>query len=213
MTTISTPLTTNIAAPSPYATDLNQALHFSIRENHPVFYRVYYNKEGDKQPLGCGFGSSRFSDPQRPPRFATIYLAVDFETAFAETIVRRSRIGNPGVVREEQELNYWQVTRVTVKERLRVLALTDGDLVLAGLHPDITGADPHTPGQHLAGMAFDDERLDGVCYHSYLTHLACLAVFDRARHKLQATPHEAIMLPPWRRETLKLLKSYHVGLV
>ncbi|MGE0005193.1 MAG: RES domain-containing protein [Parvibaculaceae bacterium] len=54
------------------------------------WFRIYGRQHSD--PLGYGYGPSRFSDPQvmldPPARYAVVYLGSTIKVCFAETILR-----------------------------------------------------------------------------------------------------------------------------
>jgi hypothetical protein len=63
-----------------------------------VWHHIFLDRFSD--PLGFGFGSSRFSDPRQKStkRFGVFYLGQTFEVVFLETVVRDRRNGNPGLL-------------------------------------------------------------------------------------------------------------------
>ncbi|MEX2746319.1 RES domain-containing protein [Rhizobium mongolense] len=62
------------------------------------WYRLYQSRYPD--PLGYGFGSSRFSDPEialtPPDRFGVVYFGSSIKVCFAEAILRERAIGSKG---------------------------------------------------------------------------------------------------------------------
>lgn len=175
-----------------------------------VFFRMYWDLNGNREPLGYGRSLSRFSDPEPDHRFEPVYLAEDLETAFVETVVRLSRVGQDAVFVDEFALTCLRVARIFISRPLQLIDLTAGALVQASLHPNITGAADHAPGRELATLVHEGTSLDGLLYHSFLTHTPCLALFDRALGKLHAAPHENFLGPGFIAEAESLLEAYGV---
>ncbi|WP_281024697.1 RES family NAD+ phosphorylase [Rhizobium jaguaris] len=62
------------------------------------WYRLFQSRYPN--PLGYGFGSSRFSDPEvtvsPPDRFGVVYFGSSIKVCFAEAILRERAVGSKG---------------------------------------------------------------------------------------------------------------------
>jgi hypothetical protein len=89
-----------------------------------IWHRIYQSRFSD--PLGYGFGPSRFSDPKTklapPDRFGVVYLGSGMKVCFAEVILR-----DRGVRRikafplEWSELEQWTGAELRVVATLRLV--------------------------------------------------------------------------------------------
>ena len=150
-------------------------------------------REFASNPLGTGYGSSRFSAPDRS--FRVLYAARDLATAIAEGIVRDRFEAVNDREMERSELEAWSATEISSNRLLNVVDLRRGSAFLLGIDTDAVGARKHDEGQtfavelhgirHLPGQL---GSIDGILYSSRLTGWDCIAVFDRATAMLAATP-------------------------
>ena len=132
-------------------------------------------------PLGCGFGSSRFSDPRAPPTYRAYYAAEDLRTAFLETVVRDVRDGRagPAVLSRDAVLNRcW--AEITLTASLRVVDLLEDGCTRMGIDTDTTGARRHAQGQALSSVLHGHvDAPDGILYRSRLSGHRNIVVFER----------------------------------
>lgn len=158
-------------------------------------------------PLGCGLGSSRFSDPRlglvadKNTLFKVVYLTDDLGTAFEETILRDRTDGRlPPYALTRAELEAWCCVELVTTGTLRLVDLRTSEARRAlGIPTDAVRALDHRAGQR-ASFALHAHRLeaDGIAYLSRLNDRNCLAVFDRALDGLTGA-------------CLRLLLDYEIG--
>jgi len=138
-------------------------------------------------PLGMGFGETRFASSSRS--FKVLYLGRTLTTAVAETIVRDRFVGWRRRLIAEEEILDWGVTEVHAEAPLALLDLTKTGLVQLGVPTNAVRGKTQGPGRSfsetLHALAPD---VDGVFYPSRLTNGLCIAVYERAAHKLRALP-------------------------
>jgi len=159
-------------------------------------------------PLGFGYGSTRFSDPRKTSRFGVYYVGQTFEVAFLETIVRDRRNGNPGsLVISATDLDAYVHVAITVSNALNLLDLRGGNPIVMGVPTNAVRASSHRLGQRLSRAAYDrPESLDGILYPSRLNNDDNLAIYDRsvgtllagARRKLSSCPELAPILTKYQ---------------
>jgi hypothetical protein len=177
-----------------------------------VWHHIFLDRFSD--PLGFGFGSSRFSDPRQKPtkRFGVFYVGQTFEVAFLETVVRDRRNGNPGpLLLSSADLDAYAHVRVTAEQPLQLVDLRRGNAVALGVPTNAVRASSHLSGQRASLAVYQrSETLDGIWYPSRLNGDDNLAVYDRAVPKLAASPRRKLASCP---ELASILNSYHVALV
>jgi hypothetical protein len=127
----------------------------------------------------------RFDAPDRS--FGVLYAAFDFETAFAETVLRqRPMLVGAGMI----PLDYAEIdARVVVAlegqggRRLQLIKLYDDGLVVARVDNSISSVDDYASTQQWAKALHDHPlRADGVVYMSrFLGARKSVALFERAQ--------------------------------
>ena len=137
-------------------------------------------------PCGAGYGSSRFSSPNRT--FKVLYAAVDFPTAFAEAVIRDLYVGKTRRYIGARRLANLAITALDSTESLNILDLTGGEPYLLGIDTDAKGSRSHTVGQQLAQLLHDGTDADAIKFPSRLSGQDCIAVFERAFGKVSAVP-------------------------
>jgi hypothetical protein len=159
-----------------------------------VWHHIFQERFPD--PLGFGFGASRFSDPRKSarPRFGTYYVAGRFETAFLETIIRDRRNGNPGpLVMSAADLDDYVHVPVIIDQRLSMVDLRGGNAIALGLPTNTIRAAAHRRGQSASLAIYRRaENFDGIWYPSRLDGEENLAIYDRAVPKLSAGPRRKL---------------------
>lgn len=159
-----------------------------------IWRRLYLNRYPN--PLGYGFGPSRFSDPETrlaaPARFAVVYLGSGVKVCFLEAILRDRGIGRiTSFPLEWAELENWTCAELRVDETLHLVDLRGDHLVRMGVPTDVARARSQELGR-LWSRAFwsHDAKPDGIVYDSRINGETNIALYDRALAKLSviATP-------------------------
>lgn len=142
-------------------------------------------------PAGAGFGTSRFSSPDRS--FRVLYAAEDFSTAFAEAVVRDRFADRTRRVLSRSRLDALLVTDIRSTAALRLLDLTGGGAYELGIDSDASRARAHDRGQAFSQALHGASSLDGILFDSRLTSRRCVAIYDRAFSRLEgAAPIELL---------------------
>jgi hypothetical protein len=107
------------------------------------WFRLYRSKYPD--PLGYGFASSRFSDPEThlspPDLFEVVYLGSTLKVCFAETILRDRGDGRlDDFPIEWSELEEWTCGQLRVKVPLNLVDLRGDGLIRMGIPSDVSRA-------------------------------------------------------------------------
>jgi RES domain len=165
----------------------------ALAESAPtaIWRRIYESRFPD--PLGYGFGPSRFSDPKTtlvaPDRFGVVYLGSSVKVCFAEAILR-----DRGVRRikafplEWAELEKWTCAELQITSALRLVDLRGDGLLRMGVPTDVTRASSQTLGRRWSRAFWaHDAKPDGIIYESRLNGETNIALFDRALTKLAAS--------------------------
>ncbi len=177
-----------------------------------VWHHIFQDRFPD--PLGFGYGASRFSDPRKSAKapFGVYYVAGRFETAFLETIVRDRRNGNPGpLVLSAADLDDYVHVPIILEQSLSVVDLRGGNAITLGLPSNTIRAAAHRRGQSASLALYRrGENLDGIWYPSRLDGAENLAIYDRAMAKLSAGPRRKLGTCP---ELAPVLDKYRVALV
>jgi len=145
-------------------------------------------------PLGMGFGVSRFSSPNNT--FQLLYIAQNIATAIAETIVRDRFEGVSNRVLDDTEIENWAVAEITAPSSLTALDLRTDGLLRLGVSTDATRGKTHKKGQSFSEEIYTTYDFDALLYFSRLTSAHCLAVYDRAVSKLNATDAVPLLRHP-----------------
>lgn len=143
-----------------------------------------------KHTSGLGFAkdaSSRFSDPRPSPQFGVIYLAQNFATAVAETIVRDRKNANPGVLKMsyDEAIGRWKIFEISTVKSLQLLNLSGTGMLFAGVPTDIVHDSDQTNSQQLSiAVHGNAANFDGIQYPSRFFG-ECICIYDRAIRHLQ----------------------------
>ena len=143
--------------------------------------------------LGFSGGPSRFSPLSvgqgRHLLFGIVYLAEDLATGVLETLIRErfdlnpSRVLMPSDYAGHDAVNISTSLGITVE----LLDLTGGNAVRCGVPADVIRYSAHTDGQYFSEFVHANmPTVDGILYSSRLTERHCIAIYDRALHKLAA---------------------------
>jgi hypothetical protein len=119
----------------------------------------YISLDRFPDPLAFDFGSSRFSDPRKSPRFGVYYVGQTFEVAFLDTIVRN---GNPGpLILSAAHLNAYVRFPVTPTSALNLLDFRGGNPVAMGVPTNAIRANSHRLGQRASCAAYGSRSGSG----------------------------------------------------
>lgn len=163
-------------------------------------------------PLGWGPGLNRFSDPTGNA-FGLVYLGSSAKVAFVETILRDRADGRGAdCVVELAEIEARSLARIEIIEDLRLVDLTGDGPLRMGVPSDVAGASNQSLAQawSVAFQAHKDQP-DGVYYPSRLNEERCIACYDRALGKLQATAMPRLM--DCRAELAAILNDLEISVV
>lgn len=151
---------------------------FTLESAHRVF-------AAHRMPLTVHSSPSRFCDGRLG--YAVLYAALSFETCLAETLFR-----DRFVRRTRRELPLAAIlmrahARIATQpgQELQLLDLRDSGCLDIGVPTDAVRARHFGAGQALGRSIYQKHPdVDGVLYASRLTGEDCVALFDRAVHKL-----------------------------
>ena len=149
----------------------------SIRFQPRNYLRVM-PKVHSGQPLGMGYGQTRFASPDRS--FQLVYLARDLMTGVAETIVRDRFEDQTDRTLHASEVSDWAASTITVRSPLIVVDLRTTGLLKLGVTTDASRAKAQETGRLLSQELYKRFAVDGILYLSRLTAAECIAVYDRA---------------------------------
>ncbi len=146
-------------------------------------------------PLGTGFGKTRLASPDRS--FQVLYLGYELVTSVAETIIRDRFVDRSRRVLTEVEIESWGATEVASTQTLSLVDLRGMGPTRLSVPTDALLARNQAAGRRLSKSLYDQfPFVDGVLYNSRHVKKDCIAVYDRAIHKLTAGPvHSLIVLP------------------
>lgn len=153
-----------------------------------VWTRLYPSRF--PEPLGFGFASSRFSDPQSllstSGRFGVIYFGKSLKVCFAEAILRERGVGGgPSFPIELKELQDMNSADIEVAEPLRLVDFRKDGMLRMRIPTDTARAASHDLGQAWSrAIWLHGEKPDGIIYESRLNGETNIAVFDRGLSKI-----------------------------
>ncbi len=136
-------------------------------------------------PCGAGFGSSRFSSPDKA--FRVLYAAQNFRTALAEAVIRDRFTGKQRRYLYRPYLESLAATEISSTAPLMLVDLSGSGAYDMGIDTDAKGSRAHVVGQAFAEALHAKTTVDGILFDSRLTSVACVAIFDRAFGRLQAS--------------------------
>jgi hypothetical protein len=143
-------------------------------------------------PANAGFGSSRFSSPAGA--FRVLYAADNFQTAFAEAVVRDRFEGKTRRFLYRPHLEQLCVTSISSSRKLALLDLRGAAAYEVGIDTDANRARTHTSGQALSeAVHVAMTNIDGILFNSRLTTGDCMAIYDRAFPALLGTLPVALL--------------------
>lgn len=153
------------------------------------FVRILRTKYAH-QPKGLSQGPSRFSSPRGV--FRVLYAAQDFPTALAEAVVRDRFVGRQRRYIGWSTLAARSVTLVGTTAPLKILDVRGPAAYTLGVDTNAVRGRTHAPGQAFSEWLHAETGFDGLLYDSRLTGRPCLAVYERALAKIDASPAKPI---------------------
>jgi hypothetical protein len=157
-----------------------------------IWHRLYLSKY--PEPLGLGFGQSRFSDPDvgAKDRFGVVYLGSSVKVCFAEAILRDQGDGRTSTFPIElAELEDWRCATIEVSTPLTLVDLRADNSIKMGIPSSVMRDRAHEHGQAWSRAIWSHESIpDGIIYDSRLNGQTNVALYDRALGK--AAAHAAI---------------------
>lgn len=158
---------------------LDQAVVAALtRRFKPSAYLRATRWEHRADPLGMGFGDTRFASPARG--FKLLYIARALDTCIAETIIRDRFEGSHLRRLTRSEITGWGICEVTASKPLNLLDLRGNGCFELGISTDIAGGKAQDDARRLSEALYGT-TLDGILYRSRLLKgQNCAAIYDRA---------------------------------
>ena len=123
--------------------------------------------------------------------FGVVYLASDLATAVHEALIRNRLDLDPSrALRPDVYINHDAVNISTrTGQTMTLLDLSNGNAVRFGVPADVIRYSLHTDGQQFSEFVHRAmPAIDGFIYGSRLTERLCIAIYDKACHKLTSMP-------------------------
>jgi hypothetical protein len=195
---------------TPPASFASRPLATKLEPKGAKWRRLYATKHPD--PLGFGYGLSRFSDPTGTA-FAVVYLGSSVKVAFIEVILRDRGEGRVDPVPiAYAELERFTCAEIVVREELKLVDLCGDGALRMGVPTDVVRAKDQTLAR-LWSEAFHahSDRINGIFYPSRLNEERNIAIYDRALAKLSvlSTPR----LVDCRGELAKIITDLDLAVV
>jgi len=143
------------------------------------------------RPRGLSSGPSRFSSPS--DAFRLLYAAQDFSTAFAEAVVRDRFVDRQRRYVGRSTLAGRSVTLISTTAPLKLLDARGSAAYTLGIDTNAVRARAHNLGQAFSEWLHAETDFDGLLYDSRLTSRACIAVYERALPKIDASPAQPLL--------------------
>jgi len=150
-----------------------------------VWYRIYHGQFPN--PLGFGYGHSRFSDPTGKA-FGLVYMGSSLKVSFHEVIIRDRGDGRIGpLALGEAELADYRCAKIEILDDLKLVDLTGDGPFKMGVPSDVIGARDQTLAREWSAAFFaHKDQVDGIYYPSRLNEERNIALYHRAIPKLIA---------------------------
>lgn len=179
-----------------------------------VWRRVYLASHPD--PLGFGFGPSRFSDPRttlpEADRFGVLYFGKALKVCFLEAVLRDKKNGRIG----DLPISYSELTGrvcadIELREPLSLVDLRGDNLVKMGVPTDAVRASSHTWGRRWS-LAFwsHSQSPDGLIYSSRLNEETNIALYNRAIKKVAARTIRPLL--DWGDELAMIIQEFKLSI-
>lgn len=148
-----------------------------------------------RSALGCGFGSSRFSDPVGKD-YKVIYLGQTPAVCFNEVIYRENYINPMALpINIDVVMQNYYLGKIQLRQPLVLVKLTGSGPSAMKIPTDAVKGSSHKLGQALSRAIWEhSDVVDGLIYRSRLNddHIN-IAIYDRARHKLRTSKKVALV--------------------
>ena len=178
-----------------------------------LWRRLYLTRYAD--PLGFGYGSSRFSDPDTTAsdRFGVVYFGSTVKVCFVEAILRDRGDGRIGSFPLPiAELEQWTCATIETADNLRLADLRMDNSIRMGIPSGVMRNDNHQLGQLWSRALFGhSEKPDGVIYDTRLNRETNIAVYNRALGKMRALDTSRLL--DCKRDLAKILDELDIALV
>ncbi len=155
-----------------------------------AFPRILRSKRAHL-PKELSSGPSRFSSPSGA--FRVLYAAQDFPTAFAEAVVRDRFVDRQRRYIGRATLAARSVALISTMASLKVLDARGEAAYALGIDTDAVRARAHDPGQAFSEWLHAETDFDGLLHDSRLMGRACIAVYERALPKIDASPARPLL--------------------
>lgn len=178
------------------------------------WWRLHGRQYAD--PLGFGYGPSRFSDPMTslvpPARFGIAYFGSTVKVCFAEAVLRDRGTGRVNALPIEWvEFESWTCAKLRVGKRLNLVDLRGDGLIRMGIPSDVARAQSQKLARIWSRALWQHEtRPDGIIYPSRLNGETNIAVFDRALAKLH--PVESKVLVDYPSELARIITDFDLAI-
>lgn len=177
------------------------------------WYRLYLSRHTN--PLGFGFGQSRFSDPDvgSSDGFGVVYLGSSVKVCFAEAILRDQGDGRTSVYPIElAELADWSCATIEINTALSLVDLRADNSIRMGIPSPVMRDRSHEHGQIWSRAIWSHDSVpDGIIYDSRLNGQTNVALYDRALSK--ATSRAIQRLLDCKREMAQILDDFDLAIV
>jgi hypothetical protein len=175
--------------------------------------RLYPN--GHPNPLGFGFGQSRFSDPDlgASDRFGVVYFGSSVKVCFVEAILRDQGDGRLSTFPIElAELEGWTCATVQTRDPLNVVDLREDNSIKMGIPSSVMRDRAHEQGQEWSRAIWSHDRIpDGIIYDSRLNGQTNIALYDRALVKMIAIDTPRLL--DCKREMAQILDDFDLEVI
>lgn len=183
-----------------------------------VLHRVFWQGQNPLQPSVTG--SNRYDCPVIPVRtvdaFGVLYLGLDLETCWMETVVRANVVRPAGTdiaIPMAKMADRW-ACEVTASEPLVLARFADTALVHLGESASNIMADSYLRTQAWARLlhAHALSQVDGLLYRSrFMSDRFCIALFDRAiEARGLRVHHQRRLHPATSAEAQSIMRRYNV---
>jgi hypothetical protein len=159
-------------------------------------------------PINFGrTGANRFDDPRR--EYGVLYAADTFDGAFIETFGRR-----PGVnVVESEQLDDRALAAIEALQPVRLVDLTGAGLAQVGATAYVTSGAHRCAQLWSRALWSHPGRPHGIRYRArHDPDCLCVALFERARPHVRATPQGGLLDSRLRPQLGATLRRYGFGL-
>jgi hypothetical protein len=178
-----------------------------------IWRRLYLSRYSN--PLGFGFGQSRFSDPDvgASNRFGVVYLGSSAKVCFIEAILRDQGDGRTATFPIElAELEGWTCAAIEIANPLTLVDLRADNSIRMGIPSPVMRDRAHEHGQVWSRAIWSHDSVpDGIIYDSRLNGQTNIALYDRALGKAVATATPLLL--DCKREMAQILDDFDLAII